>query len=271
MPKNKKIIYGILVIAVIMTIGVIYFLLCEPCQAPCYWLKKNHCLTDITGKPQQSQQVTITTDKTEYKAGEQVIITTKNNFKTAIAIDGNSMWFWENIEQFDEKENQWEHLTTVNREYRQDTPLDAQLPSNQERIVSWNQEFGPIWWPYQAGTGKYRIRSKIKEAEIIRTVYSNEFSIINNEGGISCTHFTSLFSLEMDDKEVPQKGLEVGFASPYTGQYLEKIEIDQKIWPGCTAYYSEKENRFWILDSSNPERPFWWFGPYYKGYPCLTK
>lgn len=144
---------------------------------------------------QSGKEVTITTDKEEYKQGETVKITVKNNFD-------NSIWYLNGHSGCSDKNKSYTTYRLVNGTWKDVSPhvmciqiVGAGLPIYKELTPSASTEF--IWdqkiWSAVNGTlqapdGKYKISVKYKESkevEDLKEVYSNEFTIKEKEGKIS--------------------------------------------------------------------------------------
>ncbi len=164
MMKNKKLFYGILLVIILVVSG--------------WWIWDSL----LTTKP--VQQVTITTDKTEYALGETVKIIAKNKmdksmhmYTPLLGVErfDNNNWIpikmvlgmcgvtggfvYDTIEFQDTKEYEWYQEEKICN----DPPIVASMPISN-----------------QVPAGKYRIKSVVmdlKDTNKKETIYSNEFMI----------------------------------------------------------------------------------------------
>ncbi len=121
-----------------------------------------------------TQEITITTDKTMYRPGEDIEVITKNNTGKTITI----LSLFEFIEKFEE--NVWKEIITIWQcpcDFACDFPLDKFLETGQQRAASWNQGFGNPCQKQTVGIGKYRMGVNLKTNNTTTTIYSNEFYI----------------------------------------------------------------------------------------------
>jgi len=172
---NPKILFGVslviglsIIIGVVLAVGILLW---------------NNLLT-ITPAPTKStipieQQVTIATDKTEYKGEEAVKITIKNNLEKNILSS-----CCPRIEKFED--SKWKTITNV--AFVRGVSSFAILPK-EGYSTNWNQRYlkeGASRTSKVSG-GKYRISIEIGLKDCKQTIYSNEFTI-KEKRNISCSN-----------------------------------------------------------------------------------
>lgn len=149
---------------------------------------------------QEKIGISINTDKTEYKIGETIKITIKNNLESAIVptilsdpehkkIFGESYGIGM-IEKFED--GKWIGIEPVWRcenSCFSECMYNHAIESHEKRVFEWNQTIlicnkeDRMERVEYAETGKYRISSNVwtKEKQAYETIYSNEFIIKDRE------------------------------------------------------------------------------------------
>ena len=124
------------------------------------------------------EEVTITTDKTEYERGETVEITVKNNLDEKIVLSVGCSGFFLKIQEFSDGE--WKQLITSCGVCERE--LSDLIDLHTLKIYNWNQQtftdIGDCNSLEQVLSGRYKVMVYyMVGGKFVKTVYSNEFTI----------------------------------------------------------------------------------------------
>ena len=130
----------------------------------------------------EKEEVTITTDKTEYERGETVKITIRNDLDEKIILTVGCSGFFFKIQKF--SENEWKRLTTSCGVCERE--LSDVIDLHTSKVYDWNQQtftdIGDCNSLEQVSPGRYRVMIQYMVGEKFGgEVYSNEFTIKEKE------------------------------------------------------------------------------------------